>query len=311
MQPFFEEGLTDKVKSPVHKKHIISLIMSIDQLKNRQHSDSLTSREFEALSRFIYSEVGIKMPPNKKIMLEARIKKRVKELRVNSYAEYCSLILRRESKTEIFHFIDVVTTNKTDFFREPKQFQFLVEHAMPELRKSFNAGMENRIKIWSAGCSTGEEPYTLAMILHDQLKESSQIRILATDVSTQVLEKAALAVYEEEKVLPVPMGFKRNYFLKSKAREKKLVRIAPELRRLVEFRRINFMEQDYGIKELFHAVFCRNVIIYFDRPTQEAIIGKICRSLSIGGFLFIGHSESLFNMDLPLVQVAPSIYRKI
>ncbi|MGE5351367.1 MAG: CheR family methyltransferase, partial [Acidobacteriota bacterium] len=135
--------------------------------------------------------------------------------------------------------------------------------------------------------------------------------IFASDVSTEVLKKAQLAVYEEERVEPVPMEFKRRYLLKSRDRERKLVRVVPELRRLVEFRRINFMHDDYEIKELFHAVFCRNVIIYFDRKTQEAIIEKITRRLLKGGFLFIGHSESLFNMNLPLVQVAPSIYRKI
>lgn len=285
--------------------------MPQDQLNTIRNSDSLSSKEFEALSRFIYSEVGIKMPPNKKVMLEARIKKRIKELGMHSYKDYSSLILSEESSSELFHFIDVVTTNKTDFFREPKQFQFLVDYAVPELKKLYNAGQDNSIKIWSAGCSTGEEPYTLAMVLCDLLKEPDKIRILASDVSTQVLEKASLAIYEEEKVEPVPLEFKKKYLLRSKVREKKLVRIVPELRRLIEFRRINFMHDNYEIKELFHAVFCRNVIIYFDRPTQERIVGKICRSLIKGGFLFIGHSESLFNMELPLEQVAPSIYRKI
>lgn len=251
------------------------------------------------------------MPPNKKIMLEARMRKRIKELGISSYREYCGMVLNRESKTELFHFIDVVTTNKTDFFRESRQFQFLIDEAIPELKKLCRISPENKLKIWSAGCSTGEEPYTLAMVLHDHLGEFDQIKILGTDVSTQVLEKASMAIYDEERILPVPAKLKMKYLLKSKDRERKLVRIVPELRRLIEFRRINFMDHNYEINEIFHAVFCRNVIIYFDRPTQEAIIEKICRSLMKGGFLFVGHSESLFNMDLPLVQVAPSTYRKI
>ncbi|HEX2868263.1 MAG TPA: CheR family methyltransferase [Ignavibacteriales bacterium] len=285
--------------------------MSKDQTENKQHNEGLTLKEFEALSSFIYSEVGIKMPPNKKIMLEARLKKRLKELSMKSYSEYTQMVLKRKSPSEIFHFIDVVTTNKTDFFREPKQFGFLTEHAMPELRKIFGIGQEGAIRVWSAGCSTGEEPYTLAMVLHEELRQFNQIRIFASDVSTEVLKKAQLAIYEEERVEPVPMEFKRRYLLRSRDRERKLVRIVPELRRQVEFRRINFMHDDYEIKESFHAVFCRNVIIYFDRQTQQSIIEKITRKLLKGGFLFIGHSESLFNMDLPLVQVAPSIYRKI
>lgn len=285
--------------------------MSKDQEENKQSNEGLTLKEFEALSSFIYTEIGIKMPPNKKIMLEARLKKRLKELDVISYSDYTKMVLSRKSPSEIFHFIDVVTTNKTDFFREPKQFGFLTEQAMPELRRLFGIGQENPLRVWSAGCSSGEEPYTLAMVLSEETGQLNQVRIFASDVSTEVLKKAQLAVYEEERVEPVPMEFKRRYLLKSRDRERKLVRVVPELRRLVEFRRINFMHDDYEIKELFHAVFCRNVIIYFDRKTQEAIIEKITRRLLKGGFLFIGHSESLFNMNLPLVQVAPSIYRKI
>ena len=285
--------------------------MPIDQLENKLQNDGLTIKEFEALSRFIYSEVGIKMPLNKKTMLEARLKKRIKELGMSSYSEYSKLILNREAAGEIFHFINVVTTNKTDFFREPKQFDFLTGEAIPELDKLFRIGSENVLKLWSAGCSTGEEPYTLAMLLHAQLNRLRQFRIFASDVSTQVLEKASVAIYDEERVEPVPMELKRKYLLRSKSREKRLVRIVPELRRIVEFRRINFMHDDYDLRESFHVVFCRNVIIYFDRPTQESIIGKICRQLLKGGFLFIGHSESLFNMNLPLIQVAPSIYRKV
>lgn len=284
--------------------------MSQEQLE-RLRNESLTIKEFEALSSFIYSEVGIKMPLNKKIMLEARLKKRMKELGMSSLSEYSKMVLSQESSSELFHFIDVITTNKTDFFREPKQFGYLVESAMPELRKLFNVGAESGIRIWSAGCSTGEEPYTLAMVLHNELGEFNKINIFASDVSTHVLEKASVAIYEEERAEPVPMEFKRRYLLRSKSRENKLVRIVPELRRLVEFRRINFMCDEYDLRESFHAIFCRNVIIYFDRKTQELIIGRICRSLLKGGYLFIGHSESLFNMDLPLLQVAPSIYRKI
>lgn len=285
--------------------------MDKERTENKVLDGGLTLKEFEALSRFIYSEVGIKMPPNKKIMLEARLKKRMKELGMGSFSEYSKLILNQGPASELFHFIDVITTNKTDFFREPKQFSYLTERAMPELRKLYGAGSESGIRIWSAGCSTGEEPYTLAMVLHDELGGANQIKIFASDVSTQVLEKASLAIYEEERAEPVPVEFKRRYLLRSKSRENKLVRIVPELRRLVAFRRINFMDDEFDIRESFHAIFCRNVIIYFDRKTQEEIIGRICRSLLKGGYLFIGHSESLFNMELPLVQVAPSIYRKI
>ncbi|MGE5350807.1 MAG: CheR family methyltransferase, partial [Acidobacteriota bacterium] len=190
--------------------------MSKDQEENKQSNEGLTLKEFEALSSFIYTEIGIKMPPNKKIMLEARLKKRLKELDVISYSDYTKMVLSRKSPSEIFHFIDVVTTNKTDFFREPKQFGFLTEQAMPELRRLFGIGQENPLRVWSAGCSSGEEPYTLAMVLSEETGQLNQVRIFASDVSTEVLKKAQLAVYEEERVEPVPMEFKRRYLLKSR-----------------------------------------------------------------------------------------------
>jgi len=166
--------------------------------------------------------------------------------------------------------------------------------------------------VWSAGCSTGEEPYTLAMVLSEYASSHPgfNFRILATDISTTVLEKAALGIYPSQLVRPVPPALKVKYLMRGREPGSDRVRVVPELRRLIEFRRLNFMDPDYGFAEKMDAIFCRNVIIYFDRPTQERLFRKFSRQLADGGYLFVGHSESLHQMDVPLVPVAPALYRR-
>ena len=166
------------------------------------------------------------------------------------------------------------------------------------------------MKFWSAGCSTGEEPYTLAMVLAEHALAQPQFRfsILATDISTKVLHLAEQAVYLHDKIQPVPIPMRKKYLLSSK--DRKLVRICPELRSRVSFFRLNFMDSDYALKDKMDVIFCRNVIIYFDRSTQQAILERLCRHLLPGGYLFMGHSETLNGMNLPLQPVAATIYRK-
>jgi chemotaxis protein methyltransferase CheR len=247
-------------------------------------------------------------------MLEARLRKRLRALGMRSYSSYCDYIFGRQgTEEEIVHMIDVVTTNKTDFFREPKHFEYLAGTAVPELIGTSGAGTERRLSVWSAGCSTGEEPYTLAMVLSDLADRWAGFHflILATDISTLVLDSARNAVYEEEKIAPVPWEMKRRYLLRSRDRSRRLVRIVPALREKVKFRRLNFMDSDFGMLEPQHIIFCRNVIIYFDRPTQERLLNRFCDYLLDGGYMFMGHSETLHGLDVPLAQVAPTIYRKI
>jgi chemotaxis protein methyltransferase CheR len=254
------------------------------------------------------------MPDSKKIMVEARLRKRLRDLNMQNYAEYCDFLFsQRGSEAEITHMVDVITTNKTDFFREPKQFSFLSNNALPEFVNIDGTGIQRPLKVWSAGCSTGEEPYTLAIVLNEfgQKFTKYSFSILATDISTRVLEKAATGIYEEGKIAPIPKSLIHKYFLKSKNKEKKLVRVVPQLRSSVKFQWLNFMQDDFGIRETFDLIFCRNVIIYFDKPTQEKLIEKLVSQLKPGGFFFLGHSESIFSTNLPLVQVAASTYKKI
>ncbi|MBI2353422.1 MAG: protein-glutamate O-methyltransferase [Deltaproteobacteria bacterium] len=272
----------------------------------------LKEREFNRFSAFIYDEVGIKMPPAKKTMLEARLQKRLKALGLATFEEYADYVFSSAGKAdELIHLIDVVTTNKTDFFREPVHFDYLVKAAIPSLINDHEAGIRAPLRIWSAGCSTGEEPYTLAMVLAEFAAAHAGFRssILASDISTQVLSTARSAIYAEDRVDTIPLQLKKKYLLKSRDRDKGLVRITPQLRSMVQFRRLNFMEE-FGMREQMEIIFCRNVIIYFDKPTQEQLLNRFCRQLVPGGFLFLGHSETLNGLNVPLTQVASTVYRK-
>ncbi|RNC71010.1 MAG: methyltransferase domain-containing protein [Desulfuromonadales bacterium] len=274
---------------------------------------AMTDREFARFSDFIYDQCGIKMPPAKKTMLEARLQKRLRKLGIGGFHEYADFIFSREgAEQELVHLIDVVTTNKTDFFREPAHFDILVSRALPELIGSAGTGFRSPLAIWSAGCSSGEEPYTLAMVLTEFAEQNPGFgfSILATDICTTVLEKAKLAIYDEERVEPVPLALKRKYLLRGKDGQRGFVRIIPELRSRIRFRRLNFMDGDYGLREQMDVIFCRNVIIYFDKQTQERLLKRFCRHLIPGGYLFMGHSETLSGLDVPLVQVASTVYRK-
>jgi len=231
-------------------------------------------------------------------------------LNLNSFAQYCDYLFAHQGqKQEVVHLIDVVTTNKTDFFREPGHFQLLVQKALPDVSIGGDAGRP--FLVWSAACSTGEEPYTLAMVLNDYglAHPGFRFRVLATDVSTAVLAKAKLGVYSCEVVRPVPAEMRRRYFLRSRDPDSKVMRVVPELRQHVEFRRLNFMDADFGLTEKAHAIFCRNVLIYFDRPTQEKILQKLTRHLIPGGYLFVGHAETLHEINVPVTPVAPALYR--
>jgi chemotaxis protein methyltransferase CheR len=269
----------------------------------------LSQAEFYKLSSLVFKECGINLPIAKKVMLESRLNKRLRALNVPSFKDYIDLLSTEAGIIqELVNMIDAVTTNKTDFFREPHHFTYLRESILPKLVDG-----KRKLKIWSAACSSGEEPYTLAMVVHDfaSAMHGFSFEILGSDISSAMLGKAATAVYSMERVDCVPYEFKKKYLLKSKDAERPTVRIAPCLRNRVNFARINFMEGVLPVDGMFDIIFCRNVLIYFDRQTQLQVVRKLIGNLSYGGFLFIGHSESLHDADLPLVQVKPTIYKRI
>jgi len=275
----------------------------------------MTRADFERLSAFINDHCGIKMPPAKKSMLEARLQKRLRIRGVRSFCDYCNLLFKSpDGGEELVHMIDCVTTNKTDFFREPVHFDYLTERALPEFMNSFNPQARPPFSVWSSACSTGEEPYTLAIVLNEfeSLNPGFKFAITATDISTRVLEKAGAGIYDENQIAMIPLRQKQKYFLRSRDRSKGQVRATPALRSCVAFHRLNLMDGKYPLREAsVDALFCRNVIIYFDRPTQAALLDRLCRYVRKDGHVFLGHSETVHGFDLPLVRVTSTIYRKL
>jgi chemotaxis protein methyltransferase CheR len=280
----------------------------------RGFNKEMSKELFLKFGRFVTAHLGIKMPDSKKTMLQSRLLKRMRILGLNSYEAYYEYVFNSQNReTELNHMIDSVTTNKTDFFREPNHFDFLVETVLPALMKDLLTHGRRTMRFWSAGCSTGAEPYTLGMLLKEFSSKQSgfQYEILATDISRRVLNQAIRGVYDEEMAAPIPLLYKKKYLLKSKDSHKRIVRIAPEVREMVRFQQLNFMDAQFGVPRGVDIVFCRNVLIYFDRPTQEQVVQRLCNHLNTGGYLFIGHSETLTGLDLPLIMVRPTIYLKI
>jgi len=273
----------------------------------------LSERDFRRLAEVIYAECGIRMTEQKLVMVEARLRKRLRALGYHSFRDYCDYLFTEAGmEDELVSMINVITTNKTDYFREPKHFEALVNTAVPRLAELYGAGKRRPLAVWSAGCSTGEEPYTIAMVLSEYAlaHPGFLFTILATDISTVVLEKAIRAIYSADRAEAIPASLRKKYLLRSRDRSKNTVRVIPGLRTRVRFRRLNFMDHDFGMRELQDIIFCRNVIIYFDRPTQEKVLKRLCRHLVPGGYLFMGHSETLSGLDVPLVSEGATIYRK-
>ena len=275
--------------------------------------DHLSQRNFQRLASFIEDYSGIKMPPSKTTMIEGRLRRRLRATGIADLKQYCDYLFERDGlATEAIHLIDVMTTNKTEFFREPDHFRFLVEHAVPHLMSGARGGAGAPLKVWSAACSIGAEPYTLAMVLADlgQQTAISRYGITATDISTEVLAAAVIGIYPEAMVEPVPPEFRRRYVLRSKDRSLRQVRIVPELRAAVRFARINLMEAPYQVDREMDIIFCRNILIYFDKATQQSVLQNLTDHLRVGGFLVLGHSETLSGFQLPLEPVGPTVFRR-
>ena len=270
----------------------------------------LSPKGFSRFAQYITDELGIKMPDAKISMIQSRLVRRVRELGLPSIEHYGEYLFASRNNEEREHFINAVTTNKTDFFREPEHFQYLTSVALPSLEGTANYN-SRYIRVWSAACSSGEEPYTLAMVLSEFVRQDrhSDFGILATDISTKVLQMARNGVYAETQIAPVPFEMRRKYFLQNKNQAERQVRIVPKLRQRVSFHALNFMSNDYLVKDSFYIILLRNILIYFDKDIQEAVVTKMCRYLNPGGYLFVGHSESLSGLNVPVLRVGTSIYR--
>lgn len=272
--------------------------------------DQLSAKNFRRLSAFVNSYSGIKMPAGKQTMLEGRLRRRLRATGFESLDAYCSYLFENGGlEIEAVALIDAVTTNKTDFFREPKHFEYLQNYALPNLVRSGRTSL----RLWSAACSVGAEPYTMAMVLADFAEQSRPLDyfILATDLSTDVLAAARKGIYPANMLAPVPQDYMQRFVRRSSDPGSNLLRISSALRSKVGFARMNFMDDAYPVGEPVDVIFCRNVLIYFDKPTQAKVLTRLCDCLAPGGYLFIGHSESITGFNLPVRTVANTIFQKI
>jgi chemotaxis protein methyltransferase CheR len=261
-------------------------------------------QQVQKISELVYRAAGINLNQNKEALVRARLMKRLRTLGIRRVADYLDLIENDRGGEEIGCLIDVMTTNKTSFFREMEHFSFLRDTVLPQLTAA-------RLRFWSAACSSGEEPYTLAIVLREHLPEMEgrDVRILATDISRCVLDKARQAVYPQAVVQETPLPQYRKYFIRLPHGRSGSVRVAPEAQRMVHLAYLNLMEP-WPMRGGFQVIFCRNVMIYFDRPTQQTLVQRFWDVLEDGGYLFVGHSEGLSAIKHHFRYVRPAVYRK-
>lgn len=290
-------------------------LVSRAQIVEDDGEDHLSHADFAKISALIGSEAGIRLPPAKRLMVEGRLRRRLRALQIATFDGYCDYVFRQDGlKAELPYLINVVTTNKTDFFREPEHFELMRSKMVPELLAAREGERNPLLKIWSAASSTGAEAFTCAMVLADMMKAQKNFRfsILGTDISTDVLDHGRRAVYPAEQIVPVPQSMQAQYLMW--ARKPGLrpdVRIVPELRRLVQFHRLNLMDEKYPFDKDVDIILLRNVLIYFDKADQAKVINRLVGHLRPGGYLLLGHSESMIGTSIPVRQVAPAVFQRV
>jgi len=271
----------------------------------------VSDAEFAQFQRLIHREAGIHLADSKQALLVGRLARRVRELGLETLGEYYRCVVDGDG-TELIQMIDAICTNETHFFREPRQFTLLGDRICEEWRANAAAGLRARaVRLWSAACSTGEEPYSIAMVLHDRLaRDGWDIEILASDLSTRVLEKARAGIWPMAKIKDIPAAFVGKYMLRGVGEATGQAKVGPEARSLVRFQRANLRDEHYSVAGApFDAIFCRNVLIYFDPPTRDGVIRRLLQMLVPGGYLFLGHAESLAGRPHDVETAMPAVYR--
>lgn len=270
----------------------------------------LSERDYTDLSNLIYEKCGIYLHKGKRELLRARLAKVLRKHDFASVRDYYTYLIGDQTGKELIHLLDSISTNLTFFFREPKHFEFLSTVAIPKLVKNNHKGTKRKLNVWCAGCSSGEEAYSITITLLEALpKHHLEVSILATDISTRMLSVASRGVYSEEKVEKISYELRRRYFQKGTKGWEGYYRVKPALQQAIEFRRFNLVEP-FNFGTTFEIIFCRNVMIYFDKSTQEKLVNRFYDVLSKEGLFFIGHSESLTGIDHSFRYVQPSIYVK-
>lgn len=268
---------------------------------------AITDKEFHLLAEFIKSNYGIYMKEQKKTLLMSRLHIIIEEMGYNSFTQYYDYITNNKNTDALTAFVDKITTNHTYFMREPEHFFYLKEHVLPEIVPKIK---NKDFRMWCAASSTGEEPYTLAMILDEYFGKDKALwdtKILATDISTNVLETAKKGIYSTEAIAPLEKMWKLQYFKKLDTENSIVI---DKIRNEVIYRKFNLMEPEFPFRKKFHVIFCRNVMIYFDQNTKDQLVEKLYNCLEDGGYLFIGHSESINRQASRFNYIKPAVYQK-
>jgi chemotaxis protein methyltransferase CheR len=277
---------------------------------NFSPKQEMTEVDLKKISTLVYDLAGINLNEGKKELVKARLGKRMRSGGFQSFGDYYRYIIQDQTGEELVYLLDSLTTNFTHFFREAKHFDFFKNELIPELTAK-KRGNGNKLRFWSAGCSSGEEPYSLGITLLENLKnpEAWDLKILATDLSTKVLKTAASGIYAREQIRSIPPDLVKKFFLKGDHSWRDYVKVKDVLKKYILFERLN-LKEEFSFSELFDCIFCRNVMIYFDKQTQNSLINHFYDCLTKGGVLFIGHSESLTGIQHRFRYVKPAIYQK-
>jgi len=279
--------------------------VAVSTARGADANPTLNQREYEKISQLAYEHFGLDLGDGKQGLVAARLGKKLRELGLDSFQHYYDYVKADRSGAALAGMVDHLTTNHTSFFREPRHFDLLRKTILPALRE------RTRIHIWSAACSSGEEPYSIAMsLLEESPREAAaKVKIKASDISTRVLDKAKLGVYTADRFEGIPTALLQRYLLKGQDDNVNTFRFKNEVRAMIDFERLNLMEQlPQGY--VCSVIFCRNIMIYFDKPTQQKLVQRLSQHLEEGGYLLIGHSESLNNITHGLDYVSPATYRK-
>ncbi len=271
----------------------------------------LDEKDFRRISDLVYEHCGINLHDGKKELVRARLAKRLREGRFNTFSQYIQHVLDDPTGREFSVLVDSLSTNLTKFFREDQHFEYMRSQLLPRMIATKQRANSSRIRAWSAGCSSGEEPYSIAITLREEIQGKGRwdVKLLATDVSTRILERARRGLYEKDRIDPIPVALRNRYLIRRRDGATEKYEVGPALRELIIFRYLNLMEE-WPIKGPLDFIFCRNVMIYFDKPTQGRLINRFYDLLGPGGVLFTGHSESLTGIEHAFKYVQPTIYMK-
>ena len=269
----------------------------------------LSDREFTCFRKLVYQKCGIHLHKGKKELVRARLGKRLQQTEFKSFKQYYNFLIHNDTGEELIEMLNAISTNMTSFFREPSHFDFIAKEFLPDYQKIGTYSNLKNLKIWSAGCSSGEEPYSIAICIVEHLEANTpwKIKILSTDISTRVLAKASSGIYHQSRIENIPRYILKKYFQCGRGKWEKYFRLKPVIRNIVEFERVNLVEP-FMFKDKFNIIFCRNVMIYFDKIAQQSLISKFFNCLTEGGYLFIGHSESLMSINHDFKYVKPTVY---